>query len=566
MKLLLIAWMLLFPVQLVFGQLPGVREKNIFTRKDSLRGTLSEVRSCYDVLYYDLNVTVDPKNKTVFGSNKIRFESVFPFDVMQIDLFENMKIDRITHNENQLNFEREFDAVFVKFPATVAKNRVEEIVVFYGGEPIEAQRPPWEGGLVWEKDEEGNPWVNVTVQGDGASLWWPNKDHQADEPDSMMIRVTVPDPLMNVSNGNYRGKIPVADGWTRYDWFVSYPINNYNVTLNIGNYVRFSDVFERGGQTLDLDYYVMPYNLGKAKKQFEQVKPMMECFEKHFGSFPFPRDGFKLVESYHLGMEHQSAVAYGNHYRQGYRGYSSSEEGLWFDFIIVHETAHEWWGNSVTSKDIADMWIHEGFGAYAESVYLECLFGYDAAMNYTDSRKPGVKNDQPVIGPFGVNRAGSKDMYNKGALMLNTLRNVIADDALWWETLRGIAETFKHQTITTEDVVAYVNKKTGTDLTYFFDQYLRYPNIPELEIWMLKMGETVKLRYKWNADVADFRMPVRIGWDGKPFETVTPSAEWQELELGSIDPKSIRVADREFFIDVKFRTSYAEPGTPLWFR
>jgi aminopeptidase N len=364
---------------------------------------LTPLRTYYDLTYYHLDVKVDTLTKSIVGSNEIKFTVVEDFDRMQVDLFENIKIERIVFEDGVLlPYEREYNAVFITYPGILRKNSLHEVTVYYSGQPIVAKRPPWQGGFTWTNDKNGNPWIAVTCQGSGASLWWPNKDHQGGEPDSMMISVTIPRGLMDVSNGRLRNKTELSDGWTRYDWFVSYPMNNYNVTLNIGKYAHFSDLFTNDN-TLTLDYYVMPYNLDRAKEQFDQVKSVMECFEKSFGEYPFRNDGYKLVESPHLGMEHQSAVAYGNNYLQGYNGTASSEVGLLFDFIIVHETSHEWWGNSVTSTDIADMWIHESFGAYAEAVYVECMYGYEDALKYINGKKPDVSNTRSIIGVYGVN-------------------------------------------------------------------------------------------------------------------------------------------------------------------
>ncbi len=562
-KPFLILVLILVSAQLSSGQLLHDRRELVFTRADTLRGMLTPLRTCYDVKYYHLDIRVDPRKKSVSGSNKIRFTVVEPFEKMQIDLVENMQIDRIVFEDLELPYEREYGAVFIQFPRTMKKDMEREITVFYSGEPQVAERPPWEGGLVWREDEEGNPWVAVTCQGTGAFVWWPNKEHQSDEPDSMMISVTVPDSLMNISNGHLRGKTELQDGWTRYDWFVSYPINNYNVTLNIGKYAHFSEEYvDMDGDALTLDYYVMPYNLDKAKKQFEQVKPMMACFEKFFGKYPFSNDVYKLVESPHLGMEHQSAVAYGNKFLQGYLGRASSEVGTKFDFIIVHESAHEWWGNSVTSKDIADMWIHESFGAYAEALYVECLFGYDEALEYVNAKKPGIGNTRPIIGVYGVNNEGSGDMYNKGQLFLNTLRHVIDNDSLWFETIHGIANEFKYQTITAEDIVKYVNEKTGTDYIYLFDQYLKFPNIPELQIFVTKKGTSVTARYRWKADVEDFKMPIKVTTSKDSYEFIYPTTAWQSSELGDIDPQEFKVAEDLFYVKVKLNWSYLDPNAP----
>lgn len=530
-----------------------------FTRADSLRGILTPFRTGYDITYYHLDVRIDPATQSLRGSNRILFNVVEDFEKMQVDLFDNMMIEKIVLDDDQpATFTREFHAVFIQLPETLRKNSKHAVTIYYSGNPIVAQRPPWQGGFSWERDQTGNPWVVVTCQGTGASLWWPNKDHQADEPDSMMISITVPPGLENISNGRLRARTTLPDGWTRFDWFVSYPINNYNVTINIGKYAHFREWYLNGGDSLSLDYYVMPENLEKAKSHFKQVKPMMACFEKFFGKYPFPRDGFKLVESPHTGMEHQSAVAYGNRYLGGYRGRTWAEVGLKFDFIIIHETAHEWWGNSVTSKDIADMWIHESFGAYAEALFIECQWGREQSLKYINGKKPNVQNDRPIIGIYNVHRRGSGDMYDKGQLVLNTLRSVIDDDPLWFSIIRGLAETFKYQTITADDVFNFINEKTGKDLTYFFDQYFRHTKIPQLEVETRKKGKTVTARFKWNADVADFRMPIKVTTAPKKYEFITPTTEWQTIELRGMNPQDFKVAEDLFLVDVKLRWVYLD--------
>jgi len=532
-----------------------------FTRKDSLRGGLTPLRTAYDIVYYHLDVRIDPAERYLSGSNKIRFRVVEDLLRIQIDLFENMKIERIAlDDKTALAFKREFDAVFVDFPRKLTKHQVREITVYYSGSPIVARRPPWEGGFVWSKDKEGNPWVAVTCQGTGASLWWPTKEHQSDEPDSMLLSVTVPPGLMNISNGRLRKTQTLADGWTRSDWFISYPINNYNVTVNIGRYAHFSDLYMSGSDMLTLDYYVLPENLEKAKRQFQQIKPMLACFERYFGPYPFIRDGFKQIESPHLGMEHQSALAYGNNYLQGYRGTSSSEVGVKFDFILIHEAAHEWWGNSVTSKDIGDMWIHESFGAYAEALYVECLYGYEEAIKYVNGKKGNIGNQQPIIGVYGVNKEGSRDMYDKGQLVLNTLRHVIGNDALWFRIVRGLAEEFKYHTVTAEDVFGYISRKSSMDLKYFFDQYFKTSAIPLLEISLVKRGERVTMRYRWQAGRADFRMPVRVTMARGKLETLVPTTEWKNVVLEDMHPDEFRVAEEQFYINVRITKRYVDPA------
>ncbi|MBI3111625.1 MAG: M1 family metallopeptidase [Ignavibacteriales bacterium] len=535
------------------------QQPSVFTHADTLRGMMSPERTCYDITYYHLDIKVDTASRSVSGSNRIVFRAVSDFDRMQVDLFENMKIDRIEADDGKiLSFTRDGNAFFISFPQKLKQGTTRSVTIHYSGTPQVAANPPWSGGFTWTKDKEGNPWIVVTCQETGASLWWPNKDHQSDEPDSMLLSVTVPVGLTNVSNGRLRATTELPGGWTRFDWFISYPINSYNVTINIGKFVHFGEVFE-GAEKLTLDYYVKPYNLEKAKEQFKQVKPMMECYEKHFGPYPFPRDGYKLVESPHLGMEHQSAVAYGNNYVQGYRGTGSSEAGVKFDFIIIHETAHEWWGNSVTSRDIADMWIHESFGAYAEAVYVECLFGYEEAMKYVNGKKPNVQNRAPIIGTYNVHKRGAGDMYDKGQLVLNTLRHVIDNDNLWWEIIKGLAVDFRHSIVTAEDLFATINKKTGRDYGYFFEQYLKKTKIPVLELMLTKSGDDVTLRYRWAADVEGFAMPVKVTTAKGEYSFINPTTSSQTLNLNGLSPDDFRVATDLFYVDVRLRTLYLDP-------
>jgi aminopeptidase N len=257
-------------------------------------------------------------------------------------------------------------------------------------------------------------------------------------------------------------------------------------------------------------------------------------------------------------MEHQSAVAYGNKFRQGYAGRSGSKYGIKFDFIIIHESAHEWWGNSVTSKDIADMWIHESFGAYAEALFVECVYGRDAMMDYINAKKYDVRNDRPIIGPYDVNQEGSGDMYPKGALMLHTLRSVLDNDSLWFALLRGLATTFRHRTVTTGDVVGFVNKAAGEDYTYLFDQYLRHSTIPRLDVTLLCKGDSLSARYRWRADSPDFRMPVKVTTSPGSFAFLRPTSSWHTVDLGVMDPGDFRVAEDLFYVEPRIRVMYQE--------
>jgi aminopeptidase N len=536
-----------------------------FTKADSLRGYLSPLRSCYDVTYYNLDIVVDTSAKSIKGSNIIRFKAVNAFDKMQVDLFANMNVDKIEFEDGTpLKYSREAGAVFITLPSMLEQNSIHQIIFYYSGKPQIAGRPPWDGGFIWTKDNDGNPWIQVTCQGTGASLWWPNKDHQSDEPDSMLINITVPKGLEDISNGRLRSKTVLPDSSIKYSWFVSYPINNYDVTINICKYAHFSDMYiSPDGSKLSLDYYVLPENLKKAKKQFEQVKTMLACYEKYFGKYPFYRDGYKLIESSHNGMEHQSAIAYGNHFLGGYEGNASSKVGLKFDFIIIHESAHEWWGNSITSNDIADMWIHESFGAYAEALFVEYNWGHNEALMYMNGKKTNIRNDKPIIGPYNVNQEGSGDMYDKGQLVLNTLRDVIDNDSLWFSILRGLQNKFAYKCINADDIINYINQKTGQNYDYFFEQYLRYVSFPVLNVFVIKKGNETALKYKWEADVKDFKMPIKVTTSKNHFKFIYPTTKYQSLKLNKFDPKDFKVDDKDFLCGSKIFRSYIDPKSKI---
>ena len=515
-----------------------------FTRKDSLHGGLRPERTCFDVQRYDLNIKINPEERTIVGYNEIGFKVVENSSKIQLDLFDNMIIDSIIHNTKKLDYKREFNAVFIDFPNGLTANSSEKIRFYYSGKPKVAKNAPWDGGFVFKKDKENRHWIGVAVQGTGASLWYPVKDTQTDEPDlGSKISVAVPNGLMNVSNGRFLGSEDLKNGYTRWDWEVKNPINNYDITVNIADYAHIHD----NHNGLDLDYYVLKYNEEKARKHFEEVKPMMDCFQTKFGTYPFADDGYKLVETPYLGMEHQSAVAYGNKYLKGYMGsdLSGTGVGLLFDYITIHESGHEWFGNSITSADIADMWIHEGFTQYTEIVFIECQFGYEKAMKYARGLNRNVSNDKPIIGPCCVNQEGSGDMYPKGALLLNTLRHVINNDELWWKIILKYSETYRHKIIDTETVVNFFNKESKMNLTPIFDQYLRYKKIPGLEIKVVKN----KLEYQWKTDVADFKMPVDIKIDGKEIRLEpTNKAKKSKFKVKNID--DVEVLKSEFFVNV----------------
>jgi len=531
---------------LVILTLLGIQQINAqFTRRDSLQGGLRIERTSYDVKRYDLNITINPEQKSIKGFNEITFDVVIPTQKIQLDLFENMKVDSIVWNAKKLNYKRDNDAVFIDFPEKLASRSNHKLKFYYSGNPRIAKNAPWDGGFVFSKDKAGKDFIAVAVQGTGASLWYPVKDSQTDEPDNgASIKVAVPNGLMNVSNGRFLGSQDLKNGYTRWDWEVKNPINNYTITVNIADYVHIQDKMP----DLDLDYYVLRENEAKAREHFMEVKPMMECFQSKFGRYPFWEDGYKLVETPYLGMEHQSAVAYGNKYKKGYMGFdlSGTGVGMFFDYITIHETGHEWFGNSITSMDIADMWIHEGFTTYSETVFIECIKGYDDAMKYINGQAKNVRNDKPIIGQYGVNNEGSGDMYYKGSLLLNTLRHIIGDDEKWWKMVYDYSETFKKKIITSDTVIDYFNKASGTDLTPVFRQYL-YTNQVPVFIYKIK-GDY--LYYSWDNANEDFNMPIDIGFEDKKIR-LNPTLKEQKIKLKKLSKKSFQIYDNQFYVKIK---------------
>lgn len=531
---------------LVILAILGIQQINAqFTRRDSLQGGLRIERTSYDVKRYDLNITINPEQKSITGFNDITFEVIVPTQKIQLDLFDNMKVDSIVWNNKKLKYLRDNDAVFIDFSEKLASKSNHKLKFYYSGNPRIARNAPWDGGFVFKKDSNGKDFIGVAVQGTGASLWYPVKDSQTDEPDNgATIKVAVPNGLMNVSNGRFLGSQDLKNGYTRWEWEVKNPINNYTITVNIADYIHIQDKMP----DLDLDYYVLRENEAKAREHFAEVKPMMECFESKFGRYPFWEDGYKLVETPYLGMEHQSAVAYGNKYKKGYMGFdlSGTGVGMFFDYITIHETGHEWFGNSITSTDIADMWIHEGFTTYSETVFIECIKGYDDAMKYINGQARNVKNDKPIIGQYGVNNEGSGDMYYKGSLLLNTLRHVIADDEKWWKILFDYSETFKKKIITSDTVIDYFNKASGTDLTAIFRQYL-YTN--QLPVFIYKVKGDY-LFYSWDNVSEDFNMPIDIGFENKKIR-LNPTLKEQKIKLKKLNKKSFQIYDNQFFVKIQ---------------
>lgn len=544
----LILFLLLSPC-LVNGQL--LSDKNEFSRKDSLRGQLTPLRTCYDVTYYHLDVDINIPKRSIAGSNLIKFKTIQDFNRIQIDLFDNMAIDKILYRGKQLKYTREFNAVFIDFPTQIKANTLDSILVYFSGTPHQANRAPWDGGFDWKKDSNNKPWVASANQGIGASLWWPNKDHQSDEPDSVLISVTVPKELMNVSNGRLRNTESIGKKKTKFNWFVSNPINNYNIAINIGDYVHFQDSFNGEKGKLDIDYYVLRENIERAKPHFEaNVKPMLKAFEYWFGPYPFYEDSFKLIETSHLGMEHQSGIAYGNRFLNGYLGRDGSGTGwgLKWDFIIIHEAGHEWFGNNITASDIADMWIHESFTNYSEALYIDYYFGKKAGQEYIHGNRRAIQNKTPIQGQYHVNNEGSGDMYNKGGVLHNMIRTIIADDDKWRSILRGLNAKFYHQQVDYDDIVNFINQESGLNFNSIFEQYVKTTLIPVLCISETKDG---KVQTKWKNTVKNFEMPVYIGTADNNLKAINITNNDQTLNIHNLTKENIKIDTFNYYIDIQ---------------
>lgn len=522
------------------------KSETVFTHQDTLRGSITKERAWWDVKYYHLDIKINPADSTISGSNTIRYKVLNSFNRMQIDLQEPLEIKKVTQDGKELKYKRDGNAFYIDLIAAQNEGEIKELQVFYGGKPKIAVRPPWDGGITWSKDTNGKPFIASTCQGLGASVWWPNKDHMYDEVDDMLISVNVPKNLTDVSNGRLQSVIDLKDGTRTFNWYVSNPINNYGVNINIGDYVTFSEIFKGEKGDLDCNYYVLGDNLEKAKTQFQDVPRMLKAFEHWFGPYPFYEDSYKLVEAPYLGMEHQSSVTYGNGFKNGYRGtdLSGTGWGLKFDFIIIHESGHEWFANNITYKDIADMWIHESFTNYSESLFVEYYYGKQAGAEYVRGTRKGIKNDKPIIGQYDVNIEGSGDMYPKGGNMLHTLRQILNDDEKWRTILRGLNSTFYHQTVTTKQIEDYLSKNVGLDLNPFFNQYLRDIRIPTFEY---KFKDN-KLEYRWTNCVSGFNMPIKVTLNGKE-QWLKPIVEWTIL------PQTAKVSnmevDKDFYVNVE---------------
>ncbi|QCR21722.1 M1 family metallopeptidase [Pontibacter sp. SGAir0037] len=538
----------LFAVAFVFLNSGTARaqEQPNFTRQDTLRGSVTKERAWWDLTYYHLNVKVNLSDSTISGTNTIQYKVLEPYQRMQIDMQQPMNISKVTQNGKTLNTTRDGNVYYVQLQENQTAGAVNAVVVHYSGKPLVSKRPPWSGGITWKRDANGKPFIANSNQGDGASMWWPCKDHMYDEPDSMLMSVNVPEQLVNVSNGRLRGVDQQKDGTKTYHWFVSNPINNYGVNINIGDYVHFGEKYKGEKGILDCDYYVLRNNLDKAKKQFKDASRTLQAFEHWFGPYPFYEDSYKLVEAPYLGMEHQSSVTYGNGYQNGYLGHdlSGTGWGMKFDYIIVHESGHEWFANNITYKDIADMWIHESFTTYSECLFVEYHYGKDAGSAYVIGQRENIENDRPIIGYYDVNQEGSGDMYFKGANMLHTLRQVLNNDEKWRDILRGLNKEFYHQTVVSKQIEDYLSQHIGRDLTPVFNQYLRDTRIPVLEY----QANGTTLKYRWANAVDGFNLPVKVSIGGKETR-LEPATTWKELK-GQKKNAAVQV-DANYYVTVK---------------
>jgi len=537
---------------------PAVAQRTTgFTHADTLRGSIGPARAWWDVAFYDLHVRVNPADSSIRGWNGITYRVMAPAREMQIDLQVPMEADSMVQDGKSLTWRRDGNAFFVALATPQRAGTRRTITVYYHGKPLAARRPPWDGGYIWRHDSLGNTWVTTANQGAGASIWWPTKDTQADEPDSQRIAITVPDPMLDVSNGRLRQTTHNADGTTTYEWFVASPINNYDVAVNAGTYAHFSDAYQGEAGNLTMDFWPLAYHLDTARVQWRQAKPMLACFEHWFGPYPWYADGYKLVETPHLGMEHQSAVAYGNHFRNGYYAsslggpdrwvdFSGMGEGYKWDFIIVHESAHEWFGNNITTKDVADSWVHESFANYAEGLFSECQDGKDAGARYIIGSRRQIRNDAPIIGPYGVNRDGSGDMYYKGGSMLHMMRQVVDNDEKWRDVLRGLNRTFWHQTVTGRQVEEYINQQSGINFDKVFEQYLTTVRIPTLEYRI----DGDSLSFRWVNVVPGFDMPVKVTLQGTDYSWIHPTEAWNKVGIALPKASHFKV-DPNFYVTVQ---------------
>lgn len=532
----------LFSLALGLLTMSAVAQKTTFTHQDSLKGSITPQRAWWDLSHYELDVTINPDEEFISGTNTVTYKVLKPYQTLQIDLQEPMKLLSAVQNGKKLDIKKDGAAYFILLKAKQKKDAVNTVELQFEGKPVVGARLPWDGGWTWKKDSNGKPFAANANQGIGSSIWWPNKDIPYDEVDSLDLKITVPNGLMGVGNGRLIDSSK-TDKTNTYHWSVKNPINNYGISADIADYAHFSDTYKGEKGDLDLNFYVLKENLEKAKEQFKQVPAMLEAFEHWFGPYPFYEDGYKLVEVPYLGMEHQSNVTYGNAYGNGYLGrdLSGSGWGMKFDYIIIHESGHEWFANNITNKDVADMWVQESFTTYSENLFVDYFYGKEASSDYVIGMRKAIRNDRPIIGTYGVDHEGSGDMYFKGANILHTVRQLVEDDEKWREILRGLNKEFYHKTVTTTQVENYISTESGIDLKEFWDQYLRTTQVPKLEF----KTEENKLKFRYTDIVEGFDMPVNVFVNGQK-SWIYPTSVWKtESFKNSIENFEV---DRNFYI------------------
>jgi aminopeptidase N len=518
-------------------QVQNPKKATPFPKSDPAKkiiGTLTPVRSCYDVRYYDISVDLQEATQTLAGAVEMRATATETFTDFQLDLDAHLAIDSLLllPQRTPLVFTRTLGAVMVKMPKAMAKNQNFTLRTVFHGKPVAAKKAPWDGGFVWKKDKQGRPWVGVACEGEGGSLWLPLKDHNSDEPDSIKMHLTTRNDLVAVGNGKSLGESPAANGRKTFHYAVSYPINVYNITCYVGKFAEIRDTFNSvSGSPVQISHFVLQENKERAAAHFAQVKRHIHVYEKYFGKYQFQKDCFRMVESPYAGMEHQSAIAYGNGFK--------NDSPLGFDYIILHETGHEWFGNSITAEDLGDGWLQEGFTTYAECLFVENDFGHDEYLKYLLQYRMFVLNKRPMVHPYGERHftfnSKDQDIYMKGAWVLHTLRSTLNDDALFFKIIKQYATENAPKVVTSEDFERYVNDISGKDYRWFFEQYLRSNEVPVFEYRESPAG----FEYRWANTKPEFKMPVKLKVikNGKEKEiTVVPTREYQTLQGEEFSP------------------------------
>jgi len=513
------------------------------TPNNNLIGNLNENRSSYRVSFYDINIDFDIDHKSLAGFVTIKAESIRDLNKLQIDLAENLNIKKITYENKELSFSREFDAILIDFNSTIVKGSIFEFTVFYDGIPQSADNPPWAGGFTWSKDKNGRDWIAVSCEGEGARIWWPNKDHITAEGDSVRMKYTVPSNTVAVGNGKLRNII-TKNNKSTYEWFVGNPINNYNISVQIGNYVAVQDTFIKDDTIHNMNHYVLDYNKELASNYFTQSKEVIRFYEKYFGDYQWYEDGYKLIEVPYLGMEHQSAVTYGN----GFSIYNGVRSKSWpmygvIDPLIIHETGHEWFGNSVTASDPTHIWIHEGLQVYSEAIYFEDKFkSYEVGVHYLNTLKNRIVNEVPIVGNENENHwALHGDTYMKGAWVMHTLRSTINDDKSWFEILKEFMEENAKGFVNTRDFFDKVNEITGDDYWYFAEQYFYSSAQPELEYYQTDN----EFFYRWNNVNENFSMPIDLLINGSSTR-VFPTKKFKSFNISK--HSQIEVMEWKYYV------------------